>query len=599
MKQNRIDNSYLFQVNLKGMIELLSEHIYSSPNVFVRELLQNCIDAITSRRTIDASFAGEINIYAEPRRIVFEDNGIGLSEDEIHNFLSVIGQSSKRDNVFEKDYIGKFGIGLLSCFVVSNEIKVETCSLIKQQALCWKGKADGTYTIETFDAQPFAGTRVILTPKKEWELLFDEDELTKNILHFGSALPVTINLIKADSKKTLVDGALPPAWLNSAGSKDELLEYGRETFNINFLDAFRLSAQTGEIVGAAFIMPYKIQFTGAKEHKIYLKKMFLCDNAGNLFPEWASFVKCIINTNSLKPTASRESLMDNNELKTAKRELNTVFKEYLRSLSLTDISVLEKIISIHHIYIKALAAEDTELLQLFADYIPFETNKGVITFKSLRTYNSEIFYTPSMDDFRQIRRIAGSQGHTVINAAYSFETELIKKMTVVFPEITISKISPQDILSNFGETVTDDEQFAEFAKRADKILINNYCKAQIKRFEPQDTPAIYVASDDALNNKNIQNLASSSNPFAKTLTGIKKKEDSTPTLCFNRDNSLVNDLLDLADDTMFEAVINILYIQSLMLGNYPVNKKEMTLFNDSIYKLLIMGLNNFSQKIAF
>jgi molecular chaperone HtpG len=55
--------------------------------------------------------------------------------------------------------------------------------------------------------------------------------------------------------------------------------------------------------------------------------------------------------------------------------------------------------------------------------------------------------------------------------------------------------------------------------------------------------------------------------------------------------------VDLDDDVMFEAVINILYVQSLMLGNYPVNKKEMTVFNESIYKLLIMGMSNFSQKL--
>jgi molecular chaperone HtpG len=594
------NSSYLFQVNLKGMIELLSEHIYSSPNVFVRELLQNGIDAITSRRSLDNSFTGEINVYVNKipaQEIIFEDNGIGLSEDEVHKFLSVIGQSSKRDDILEKDYIGRFGIGLLSCFVVSNEIIVETRSLYKQHnGLRWRGKADGTYTIENIEEEMSPGTKVILHPKKEWKLLFEEDELKKNILYFGSALPTKINIISYNEKKLLVGGI--PVWLNPDSTKEELLEFGKQAFNINFLDVFRMSSETGEIKGAGFILPYKIQFTGSKEHKIYLKRMFLCEQAGNLFPEWSSFVKCIINTNSLKPTASRESLMDNEDLKAAKKELNSDFKDYLRLLSISNINILEEIIHTHHLYIKALAAEDSELLKLFVDYIPFETNKGMMNFRSLKTYNEEIFYTPSMDDFRQIRRIAGSQGKTVINAAYSFENDLIRKISIVFPEINITKITPQDILSNLGETVTGDQRFHDFEERANKVLKINYCKAQIKKFEPEDTPAIYVANDEALNNKNINNLSNTSNPFASTLQGfIKKKEESMPTLCFNKDNALINDLLDLDDDTMFEAVINILYVQSLMLGNYPVNKKEMTVFNDSIYKLLIMGMSNFSQKL--
>ncbi|MDR3189110.1 MAG: ATP-binding protein, partial [Prevotellaceae bacterium] len=312
------------------MIELLSEHIYSSPNVFVRELLQNGIDAITARRSIDESLSGEINVYVNDKapEIIFEDNGIGLSEDEVHKFLSVIGQSSKRDDILEKDYIGKFGIGLLSCFVVSNEITVETRSLFRQhKGIRWKGQSDGTYTIETIDAEMLTGTKIILRPKREWKLLFEKDELKRNILYFGSALPTKINLISGNEKETLVESI--PVWLNSDSTKEELLEYGKEAFNINFSDVFRMSSETGEIEGVGFIMPYKIQFTGSKEHKIYLKRMFLCEQAGNLFPEWASFVKCVINTNTLKPTASRESLMDNDDLKTAKKELNSAFKSYL------------------------------------------------------------------------------------------------------------------------------------------------------------------------------------------------------------------------------------------------------------------------------
>jgi molecular chaperone HtpG len=593
------NNSYLFQVNLKGMIELLSEHIYSSPNVFVRELLQNGIDAITTRRSIDASFSGEINVYVDSKspEIVFEDNGIGLSEDEVHKFLSVIGQSSKRDDILEKDYIGKFGIGLLSCFVVSDEIVVETRSLYRRHnGLRWRGKADGTYTIEATGEEMSTGTKVILLPKKEWRLLFDEYELKRNILHFGSALPTKIYMVK-DGQRSLLNKDLP-VWLNPDSTKEELLQYGKQAFNINFLDAFTMSAETGEITGAGFIMPYKIQFTGSKDHKIYLKRMFLCEQAGNLFPEWASFVKCVINTNTLKPTASRESLMDNDDLKAAKKQLNSAFKDYLRLISVSDTKILEEIIATHHIYIKALAAEDVELLKLFVDFIPFETNKGFMNFKSLKTYNDELFYTPSIDDFRQIRRIAGSQGKTVINAAYSFESDLIRKISIVFPDVRITKITPHDILSSLGEAVCDDQKFAVFEERANKVLKASYCKSKVKRFEPEDTPAIYVANDEALNNKNITSLTTATNPFAATLHGfIKNDEELIPTLCFNKDNILINDLINLEDETMFEAVINILYVQSLLLGNYSVNKKEMTVFNDSIYKLLIMGMNNLVQEL--
>lgn len=598
MEENN-ENKYLFQVNLKGMIELLSEHIYSAPNVFVRELLQNGIDANTARKSIEENHKGIINIYLnkvnDTPQLIFEDNGIGLTEEEVHQFLSVIGQSSKRGDFNEKDFIGKFGIGMLSCLVVSHEIVVETRSLLKDKSVCWRGKADGTYTVETIDNIEKAGTRVILSPKKEWLPLFEKEELKKNILQFGNALPITINFITDEGTEVLVEK--DPVWLNRKSSKEELLEYGRQVFNINFLDAFYLNSEKGQIDGVAYIMPYKVQFSGSKQHKIYLKRMYLCEQANNLLPEWTSFVKCIINTNDLRPTASRESLMDDDIMKEAKKELSNCFKDYLKILMLHDIKKLSEIINIHHIFIKALAVEDRELLKMFIDYIPFETNKGHMTFLSIKTYNEVVYYTPSLDDFRQIRRIAGSQGKTVINAAYSFEVDLIQKIKISFPDIRLEKITPQDILDTLSDVVvTEDERYVQFEKRANELLKNQYCKAQLKQFDPVDTPAIYVANDEAMSNKNIQNLSSSGNPFAATLHNFIKKEDNMPTLCFNKDNEIVQNLIAIEDETLFNSIVHIMYVQALMLGGYPVNKKEMTVFNDALYQLLIMGMSNFIGK---
>lgn len=590
------NNKYLFQVNLKGMIELLSEHIYSAPNVFVREVLQNGMDATTARKTIDEHHKGEINIYINKvdglPQVIFEDNGIGLSEKEVHEFLSVIGQSSKRGDFNEKDFIGKFGIGMLSCLVVSHEIIVETRSLIKDESICWRGKADGTYTVERIDNLEQAGTRVILYPKKEWLPLFEKDELRKNILYFGSALPITIKLIADSETEVLVEK--DPVWLSGESTKEELLTYGKETFNINFLDVFPLHSIAGTIDGVAYIMPHKVQFSGSKQHKVYLKRMFLCEHVNNLLPEWSSFVKCIINTNELRPTASRESLMDDDVMKQAKKELSDSFKDYLKVLTLKDTEKLGEIINIHHMFIKALAVEDRNLLKLFVDYIPFETNKGHIPFISIKSYNDVIYYTPSLDDFRQIRRIAGSQGKTVINAAYSFEADLIQQIKISFPSIKIEKITPQDILDTLEDVkVSDDESFIRFEKKANELLKQQYCKAQLKQFEPTDTPAIYVANDEAMNNKNLQSLSNSGNPFAATLQNFIKKEDNMPTLCFNKDNEIVKNLIAIEDDSLFSSVVHIMYVQALMLGGYPVNKKEMTVFNEALYQLLVMGMSNF------
>ena len=142
-----------FQINLRGIIDLLSNHLYSRPEVFVRELLQNGVDAITARRQLEPGHAGEITLDGDaaarkPPTLEVTDNGIGLTEDEIHRFLATIGETSKRDADGRRtgDFIGQFGIGLLSCFVVSDEIVVVTARpRATALAVEWRGRPDGTY----------------------------------------------------------------------------------------------------------------------------------------------------------------------------------------------------------------------------------------------------------------------------------------------------------------------------------------------------------------------------------------------------------------------------------------------------------------------
>src|SRR5438105_7696174 len=158
---------FKFQINLRGIIDLLSNHLYSGPEVFVRELLQNGVDAIRARTALEPEFSGEITIEAHNRRgkrptLIFSDNGIGLTEEEIHRFLATIGESSKKGDLWDKpmDFIGQFGVGLLSCFVVSDEIVVITRSARPgHPAMEWRGRPDGTYTIKVMEGDLAPGTQ--------------------------------------------------------------------------------------------------------------------------------------------------------------------------------------------------------------------------------------------------------------------------------------------------------------------------------------------------------------------------------------------------------------------------------------------------------
>lgn len=176
--ENQNPDTYRFQVNLSGMINILSNHLYSSPKVFLRELLQNGIDAITARQAYSPiGYEGKIHVEVSGSStgatLLVEDNGIGLNEAEIHEFLAMIGQSSKRGEDFlstNTSFIGRFGIGLLSCFMVSDDIVMVTQSAKGGPALEWRGKPDGTYTIRKLEGQHAPGTKVFCVVRKALKL---------------------------------------------------------------------------------------------------------------------------------------------------------------------------------------------------------------------------------------------------------------------------------------------------------------------------------------------------------------------------------------------------------------------------------------------
>src|SRR3954447_26211402 len=91
-----------FQVDLRGVEDLLSHHLYASPRVYVRELLQNAVDAITARRAVEPEAPARVRIeppeFTGDGTLRISDTGIGLTEAQVHEFLATIGRSSKRDD---------------------------------------------------------------------------------------------------------------------------------------------------------------------------------------------------------------------------------------------------------------------------------------------------------------------------------------------------------------------------------------------------------------------------------------------------------------------------------------------------------------------
>lgn len=211
MRAMNSPDSHTFKVDLRGLVDLLSHHLYSSPRVYIRELLQNGVDAITARRHDDPDAPADVRITVSDSGLRITDSGVGLTADQMHELLATIGRSSKRDGLEEtrKDFLGQFGIGLLACFVVASQITVVSRSAMPgAMPVKWVARDDGTYHVTELpvDAHPEPGTTVEVSPRPAQRAWVTPERVKELAAEFGSLLPFSVT----------VDGdeitQRPPVW---------------------------------------------------------------------------------------------------------------------------------------------------------------------------------------------------------------------------------------------------------------------------------------------------------------------------------------------------------------------------------------------------
>ena len=609
-----------FQVDLRGVIELLSEHLYSGPRVVVRELLQNGVDALTARTAKDRSFDlsdGRVTLEVLPARTTSDgtkhpptlsvrDNGVGLTEPEVHEFLAKIGRSAKRGDLQEDSFIGRFGIGLLAGFLVAEEIVAVTRSVEPgAKPVEWRGRADGTYTVRTLNADLAPGTQVFLRAREDRLEHFEPETVKQRAAAYGSLLPFPVTFKHGGGGR---DGEEPlnddPPWeqfpTDSPADRKGLLDWAEATLGKRFLDAFPVKSEAGKVRGVALVRPESTVRSRTGDHRVYLKRMLLSEKADGLLPDWAFFVTCVLNADGLHPTASREELRDDADLAAAREELGMSLRRTLLRWAAKDRDRLHGLIDVHYRAVKRLAVEDEEFRKLAADWLPFETTAGRIRLEEVRKRSDDrLRYAATMDQFRQLAPVASAQGLVVINACYTDEQELLESLPDVLP-VVAEKVTAADLSEEFSEL--DDaawDSAAALLAVAGDALSPLDCTPDVRRFEPSTLPALYAIGEEASFLRDLERSKEEAGElWGGVLEDIKRSRPQVdgPRLCLNWAHPLIRNLAATAstpDDRggavargTVRTAVELLYVQSLMLGHFPLGEAEFELFGDSLLGLI-------------
>jgi molecular chaperone HtpG len=568
--------SNTFQVDLRGIVDLLSHHLYASPRVYVRELLQNAVDAITATGSDD----GRIAITTGDDALRITDNGIGLTEAQVHELLATIGRSSKRDELgfARHEFLGQFGIGLLSCFLVADEIHVHT-RRAGADPVVWLGYSDGRYEVRPGDDRE-PGTTVTLLPRRGSESLLSRTVVLELAELYGSMLPV---VVEVDGRR-VTSGTVP--W---EASREALFGYAERVLGFTPFDVIELNVPGAGLTGAAFVLPTAVNPAARGGHRVYLKRMLLAESVEGLLPEWAFFARCVVDSTELRPTASRESLYDDGLLADTRDAIADQLRGWLVRLAATDPHRLAQFLSVHHLGVKALAQHDDEMLRLVEQWWPMETNAGRMTLAEFRDRYGLIRYAPTADEFQQLAAVAAAQEMGVVNGGYVYDSEIIERLATVEPGLRVERLEPGDLATRFAGLDAETElRLRPFLATAQRRLDRLGCEVVVRAFDPVNVPALYLVSRGAAFHDQFTASRDKSDDLwggvLDALASVAPPE--RPQLVLNHRNALVRRVVALGDPELAGLAVESLYGQALMLGHHPIRPADAALLTSSFLGLL-------------
>ncbi|MFD3530694.1 HSP90 family protein [Streptomyces sp. NPDC058664] len=596
-----------FQVDLRGLVDLLSHHLYSSPRVYLRELLQNAVDALTARHGIEPAAADDafgIRLYADGAVVRVEDDGVGLTEADVHTFLATIGRSSKRvEQITERrgDFIGQFGIGLLSCFLVADEIHVLSRSARTPgaPAVEWRGRGDGSYTVRTLpaSARPRPGTTVTLTPRAdaaEWTRPARVRELAR---HFGSLLrhPVTFDDGRGGGPGSPVNPE-PAPWARTyptPGSRSRALAaYGEEVFGFKPLDTIELDLPAVGLKGIACVLPETVPAGRRHGHRVHVKGMLLSEQAEEILPEWAFFVRCVVDAESLRPTASRESLYEDDTLAAVRDALAERLRGWIARAAASDPDLLARFLQAHHLAVKSLAVHDDEILRMLLPWLPFETTDGHTTLDEFARTHRTVLVTSSVEEFRQVAAIASAAGLGVVNGGYTYDRELVHRLPEIRPEVNVADLDPATLTAHLDPVDRETELAAAayLALARDALAVFD-CDVALRTFQPASAPALLVDSREARHERTRSQLArEQEGGLWGDILGALRQEAPRAQLILNQLNPLVRTAVAIAEPELARTSAEALYGQAALLSRRPLRPAESSLINRSFLDLLAHAL---------
>ncbi len=601
-----------FKAEVKQVLDIVINSLYTDKEVFIRELVSNASDALeklrylqlTEKDIYDEELPLEINIHTDEKEntITIEDHGIGMTRDELVENLGTIAHSGskaflnalKEGAEVGENLIGQFGVGFYSVFMVAAEVEVYSHNWKKtSKSLLWKSDGSGTYELETVKGVR-RGTKIVVRLKEEEKEFSSEARVREVLAHYSSFVQFPLKLNGEQLNN------VQPIWMRSKSeiTDEEYQEFYK--FQSNAFDEPMYTMQFSseaplEINSLVFVPgenPERLGFGKLDPGvSLYCKKILIDSHPQGLLPDWMRFLKGVVDSADLPLNISRETMQDSQLAHKIGQVITGRFIKFLEEEAKKDPEKYEKFYGEFSIFIKEGVAADFKNREALAKLLRYEssaTEKGKLT--TLEDYVSrmgedqkEIYYLYSPN-----RETLESGPQLEAFKAKGFEVLYLYEPVDEFVMTGLGKFLDKPLVSadsaeielgkedagQKGDTMPDEESDglctwikAALGERVNEVAVS-------KRLV--DSPAIAVYAD-----KHIT-------PSIRRMMKAMKKDDGLSdsiNLEINPNHALIKNLSSLrsSDEDLAKTVAEQIFDNTLISAGFMDDPRSVV---DRVYKLL-------------
>ncbi len=599
-------------VNTENIFPVIKKWLYSEKDIFLREIVSNATDAITKLKRLcalgKASDDGEpyridVRLDKTAKTITVEDNGIGMTREELEKYICSIALSGAVDfirkyegeDTAKNGIIGHFGLGFYSAFMVSDRVEIHTRSYQNTDSVHWVSNADGEYEIDKSDREA-RGTEIVMHIDEAEAEYLNAAKLRAMLEKYCAFMPAPIYFEDGEEKKDGEGEEAPindtePLWQKAPSecTDEEYKAFYQKAFSDYREPLFQIHINADyplNFKGILYFPRINSRFESIEgEVKLYYNQVFVADNVSEVIPEYLLMLKGVLDCPELPLNVSRSYLQTNSYVSKVSAHIVKKVADKLTSLCKNERARYEEIFDDIKPFIAYASIRDRKFRDRTKDAFLLKLTNG--THKTIDEYlesakerhENKIYYTTDKAMQAQYVAMYTAAGIEVAELDGMLDTQYASSEEVAREGVKFLRVDAD--LSDISAESAGEEQ-KSLCELFSRVIANDKITVKAESLKTPDIPAILKVSEESRRMDDMM----------KMYRMAKGEEDGMPsmldlTLILNTDSSLMTKIAAMAAREEGKAEELATHVWRLaLLSHRKLTQDEMQEFLAGSYRLL-------------